>query len=213
MFRSTRANARRISLLASSSFLASTLMAGAGGMALTAMTPVIALANPVCNTGAPDGTYAAPAASAGTFTCGPGPAASLGFTSATGTNLYTSGNLVVNAGGLKVISTGNGIIVIEQSPVTVTSGGFINATGSGEDGIYAKSAGGNVTVINGTTAVPFAVTGDDYGLYAETTCTATVSVTAASNVTGVLKSGIIAYTGSGLSTETGITLVARLRSS
>ncbi|HUZ13092.1 MAG TPA: hypothetical protein VMU93_09610, partial [Caulobacteraceae bacterium] len=105
MFRSTRANARRISLLASSSFVASTVLAGAGGMALTAFTPSVALAA-TC-TPQTEGTYTVPVGSTGgTIVCGPGPAASIGFTSNTaGTNIYMTGNLVVNDGGVLLTST------------------------------------------------------------------------------------------------------------
>ncbi|HEX7758403.1 MAG TPA: hypothetical protein VF459_02795 [Caulobacteraceae bacterium] len=209
MSRTVRATARRrISLLATSSLVASTIIAGAGGVALTAFTPAVALAATCTQT---EGTYAAPNASTGgTITCGPGSVASIGFTSPTaGTDILMQGNLVVNNGGLLLTSTGAFNLGVAVTPGF--TGGSIDATGAGEDGIHVASTGGNVQVSNAVPGSAITVIGDVNGIFAGTTLGGTVDVTAAANVTGGAQAGIQTSAGTGATTVTvnsGVTVTA-----
>src|SRR5579863_9920103 len=99
MLRST--NARRISLLASSSLAASTLAAGLSGVAITAFTPAVALAS--CTPTAAGATSGTAASAKGAQTC-----------SATDTGVFykatsATQGLVVTFAGETVTTNGFGI--------------------------------------------------------------------------------------------------------
>jgi len=182
MSRNRRAVGHRISLLATSSMVASTLLAGVGGVALTAFTPATALAA-VCGAVTP-GTYGAPLPSGGgTILCGPGPVSSIGFTSnGTGTDLVLEGNTKITgntAGDGGLLLTSNSAQNLGLTVAAGFTGGFIDSTGSGDDGIHLASQGGTVQVTTGVAGGgPITVTGDINGISASTTLGSTVDVSA-----------------------------------
>jgi hypothetical protein len=198
MSRTTNAR-RRIALLASSSFVASSVLAGVGGAALTALSPSVALAG-ICTT-LTDGTYTVPTTTAATtITCGPGPenpgSVGLTYNGAAGSNLLIYGNTNLTGGGVLFNTTTNtanlGVTII--APIT---SGFINATPSTNDGIHVSAINGSVSVDLTPAGNTFAVTGGGNGVSATNTGSGTVTVKLGNTVTGNGGAGINASSGSG----------------
>src|SRR5215469_10248331 len=115
MLRTT--NARRISLLASSSLAASTLAAGLGGVAFTAFTPAVALA--ACTPTGAGATAGSAVPAKGTQTCG-GTDAGVFYKATAGlTVLFEHESVTTN--GVGVTSTGTTGVNIGVDTVTFTA--------------------------------------------------------------------------------------------
>ncbi len=186
---------RRVSLLTSSSFIASMMVSGAGALAV--MTPSAALAAGVC---APvEGSYTSPAASpGGTITCGSGTVDSLGFTSdTTATTLNLQDGLQVNNGGVLLTSTGAQNLSVQVDPATTS--GFINSTNQAtQDAIHVISAGGSVSVSVGTANGTYYVDGRGGGINAQTSGVGTVNIAdAGGNIVAFQGDGVHVVGGSG----------------
>ena len=183
---------RRVSLLTSSSFVATIVASGLGGVTATTLLPSVAFAKPVAVCSQAEGSYAAPAASAGgVITCGPATTGSIGYTSdAVDTTISITGNTHLNDGGVSLTSAGAqnlGVVV-----VTGATRGLLDATTQPtEDGVHVQSAGGNVVA----DTQGFTVIGGANGVSAQTSGAGTVTVVNTGGaITGNAADGILATT-------------------
>ena len=183
---------RRVSLLTSSSFVATIVASGLGGVTATTLLPSVAFAVPAAACSQAAGSYAAPAASAGgVITCGPATTGSIGYTSdAVDTTISITGNTHLNDGGVSLTSAGAqnlGVVVVAGA----TRGLLDATTQPTEDGIHVQSAGGNVVA----DTQGFAVIGGANGVSAQTTGAGTVTViNTGGAITGNASDGILATT-------------------
>jgi hypothetical protein len=184
MSRTTNAR-RRIALLASSSFVASSVLAGVGGAALTAFGPSVALAATICTP--TEGTYASPTTTnANNIVCGPGSSTSggVGFTeTGSGGNITVAGNSDITGGGVW-FATGNAGANLAVGVDNTFTGGVINASGTTNDGVHVESTSdGNVEIKIGEGTLT-GVTGGANGLVATTGGAGTSTITLGVSVTG-----------------------------
>ncbi len=188
---------RRVSLLTSSSFIASVLVSGAGALAV--LTPSAALAAPTSICSPVQGAYTAPAVSpGGTIACGAGTVGSLGFTSdTTATTLNLQDGLQVNNGGVLLTSTGAQNLSVQVDPAATS--GFIDSSNQAtQDAIHVISAGGSVNVSVGTANGTYFVDGRGGGINAQTSGAGTVNIAdAGGNIVAFQGDGVHVVGGSG----------------
>jgi len=182
MLRSNNARGR-IGLLASSSLVASTLMTGMGGLALTAFTPAVALAS--C-TPTPAGTTAfSPTNAKGVQTCGAGDPG-VYYTATGNLNLDFTGE-PVSPNGVGVGNSGNWNVILGINTTTETAGNITNTSGAGVT--LSGGGSGSVEIDTGSVAagsyVGATITGEDGdGILATTGGGGTVKINAFNTVTG-----------------------------
>ena len=190
MLRSNNARGR-IGLLASSSLVASTLMAGMGGVALTAFTPAVALAS--CTPTAAGTTAGVAANAKGVQTCGAGDPGV--FYQATGNlNLDFTGEGVTTS-GVGVTNSAGWNVILGINTTTETAG---NITSSGNGISLNGGTGGSVEVDTGSAAL---------GSYAGATVTAAgtgiITTTAGAGTTKINVFNDVSGGGSGVSATAG----------
>ena len=197
MPRITRANARRrISLLASSSLVATSMLAGFGTVVVTALTPSAALASVCAPVEGSTGPNSGPSVS-GVATCVSGvPTTGIDYKENNG-----SGGLTVNLDGVTTTTYGvsveaqdNGFITLRDNIVPSA----IDATNNA--GVIVSGAGGAVTVdfTHGATGTTVNSTGGD-GIHLTNTGSGTIT----SNTTGTVQgsgNGVYTRAGTGVTT-------------
>ncbi|HEY3889665.1 MAG TPA: hypothetical protein VGL73_13895, partial [Caulobacteraceae bacterium] len=185
---------------------ATTALAGLGGaLGAIALSPGAALAQctPPAGTTGPGAPVATAASSAACVAPTPGIAYQ-----ETGPNLTVTltGTGNVTPHGVFIEDNANAANLTFTVDNSAAAGPGIDATTAGEDGIEVSSTGGAVTISTGNNSAAFAgsaVTGDADGIFAVTTGTGAVVITADGNVTGVNDNGIeVSQTGSGNTTIT-----------
>ena len=200
MSRNSRTTFRtRISLLTSSSLVATTLLSGVGALTVTAFTPSVVLAAG-CTPDAPGTTGPGSAVAAtGIELCGTGPG--IAYTATTGDLTMEVVGATIAPHGVFVNDDGGARNLSIAFDTTTLAAGPVTASTAGEDGIAALSSGGNVKIATGSSALGSlagaVVTGDQIGIKASTTGAGTVEVDALNTVTGLNQNGIYAAAGTG----------------
>ena len=199
MLRSNNARGR-IGLLASSSLVASTLMAGLGGVALTAFTPGAALAACIPAAGTNAGTATIPGI--GAALCQAGPEAGVYYKDVPAGN-FTLGIIgdQITTNGVSV-TTGNvsnlSVAVFTDDLFKVPTQNINNNAGAG---VTVTSGGGNVEFDSGSTGSTVqpgaTVTGSTDGVDLTTTGAGTASANLLNDVTGTAGNGVSISSGSG----------------
>jgi len=181
MSRTARANARRrLSLLTSTSLAATSVLAGFGGLALTALTPAAALAA-ACSP-FPEGTTgpgSGPTVSGGPETCkGSTPGIDFSeFNSLGGLGVDLQG-ATVTTNGVSIEATDTGFINL----LDIAGGSTITNSNAKSDGILITGKGGAVTV-DLSFATPVTSTVND-GVHLTDTGAGAISFNSAGNVQG-----------------------------
>ncbi|MGA0599434.1 beta strand repeat-containing protein [Caulobacter sp. KR2-114] len=132
-----------------------------------------------------EGTYAAPAATAGgPIACGPGSTSSIGFDSTGPAQMTLDDGLTTTAGGV-VLSSGTAQD-LSATVVTGAGGGSI-AGAAGQNGLYVVSSGGAVSINTGAGGLTIA---GDNGVVANSGGAGAATVTGAANITANNGDGI-----------------------